>query len=805
MKSAISFQNLVWQSLRLRLGFVISIVSTMGLAFGALLCVSTLAYFLLLKPLPYEQQESLFKIEQTYFVDKNEHKATAFNYPTLLEIYKNQDVFSELAMILYSSDILTSHLSQPTVSVQYVTPEWFTIADVKMALGRPLSQEEGLSLASPVAVISYETWNTLFNLNDDILNKKLDIYGVSFSIVGVISESYYEPEINKIGEKTAVWLPWDFNTASELMGCWGCFNPYMAMIGKLKPEYNEIQAEQLLALAINDIWKSNVVEHSVFDNWTTKLKITTFSEAILGDSQRSIKMLIFAAIGLVLIATANISNLFISRLAEQQQKFAIRAAVGADRKALFKLLLSESGQLMFLAILFGIFVTGIGFELIRTSLEGVLPRVYELSLSYVTIGVSILVWLIFSLLIAFICISMINYKKLNLLLQSSGKGTGIQVSEKLRKALVIAQVSIVSTLIFVNASLFQSALTEINKPLGFKTENIYYLALSNKSTDNNGERNPFFDLEEIKSQILALPNVVAVSRSSSPLSYFEIWSFTEDISNMVIQSDVKSVSHEYFSFIEQPLLSGEIFSEADYKDQSNSIVVNEVFAKELSLSGDVVGVRLTTAGGNKYKIVAVVESIRLPGSSALVSRAYPIASLEELGMLIKVNPQTVLNRKSIVETLNNASGQYSIYQMQALEENKENRLLAQSSAVSSTAVISLVSFILAMIGIYGVQSYSSQMRKVEYGIRMSVGATSWDLIKLSLKETYSSFFIGIGLSSLILSLAYLLYAETVQAYFSVNMMGVVGATIAALGVIMFVACYLPIRRYINSPVIFSLK
>ena len=405
-------------SLKKKPGFVFSVVTTMGITLGALLCVFTLAYVMLIKPLPYPEAENLYKVIHQRFAVNNEPQYEAYSYPNIINLYKNQTVFSDQALIFYDQDVITSLDHQPNISIGYTTPEWFALLGSKFILGRGFTETEGLDSNSPVAIISYDSWVEEFNKRDDILSQKVSIKGVSFSIVGVLSEQFIEPEIHYPGHKTSLWLPWDYNSADGRRERWGSFHPSFTFVGKLKKGVTQKQAEQKTTTLVNNTWQGNITDNQNLKGQRIHLQLRSFNEVILGSRATTLWLLLAGVISLVLIASGNILNLFISRTIEQQQQLAIRAAVGAKKSDFFKFLLAETSLLMFLANLVALAISSFGFVILKQNLSKVLPRVEELSLGIFPLTFALFTTILLALIFAKAGLRIINYRAINETLQS---------------------------------------------------------------------------------------------------------------------------------------------------------------------------------------------------------------------------------------------------------------------------------------------------------------------------------------------------------------------------------------------------
>ena len=159
-----------WTSLKGQPGFVGAVVSTMAVTLGALLCVLTLAYLLLIEPLPYPEQDTLFTVEHQLIDMDAKVDGNAFTYPNLMHLYTKQNVFSASALIYHDADVLLSSPSHPRLSLSFITPQWFSLLGADMAIGRSFEATEALETYHPVAVLSYQTWEKQFALDKDILS-----------------------------------------------------------------------------------------------------------------------------------------------------------------------------------------------------------------------------------------------------------------------------------------------------------------------------------------------------------------------------------------------------------------------------------------------------------------------------------------------------------------------------------------------------------------------------------------------------------------------------------------------------------
>jgi len=802
-----------FSSLKKKPGFVFSVVTTMGITLGALLCVLTLAYVMLFKPLPYPEQDKLYWVEHGLADNFGEERASSFSYPGLIHFYENQNVFSESALLCFGESLLASDPAQPLVNTTFVTPEFFSLMATPIALGRAFDESESKDSNSPVALISYDTWQVEYNGSSDVLTKKITINEVSFNIIGVVAEHFIEPEIFTPGRKTQYWLPWDYNfKAKDYQNAWGNVLYELAYVGKLKEGYSLTQAEQKISPFLNELWQENVVSMAFYKDWTVSLRLKTLKSIIIGDNEQRMYLLLAAVLGLLVIAFANISNIFIARAIEQKRSLAINAAVGASKRDIFKNFYAESIVLMFASLALALVITSLGFGLLQYYLAEFLPRVNELSVNTFTLGMALCCLVILALIFAKLSSNVINYRQLNSSLQSSGKGSGVQVSTKVRQILIISQVAVTALLVFANLSLFNQSTSIINTPMKYNVEQVYTLDLSRSSLLKWNSDEVLSLIKEIENALLQLPEVSDVSQSNSPM-HSNTANFTLLGQEKTFSGELQSSSgHNAIHLLEQPLLAGDWFSEQDILTNNKVFVVNDVFAKQLAPDGNVVGMKISMENEIDREnnavmrtIVGVVAGVNLPNKAVAPAQVYwPIWKGSD-NFLIKVKKQQSLSREQVVKAIKAVTHKFTLSRLERLSDAQVNMLFTQYTTAITSGVLAIFTFLLAAIGLYGILSYSTQIRRFEIATRMAIGAKRNDIIKLIFFDNIKPLLVGIFVSGLLLLALYFNFSELLVSYLSMASIPPLILTLALISITSFFACYFPLRRYINKPVIDSLK
>jgi len=814
MRQLILRHKQAWASLKKKPGFILTVLLTMGITLGALLCVVTLNYLLLVEPLPYPEQDRLFVAEHKLIGAEKETKGVAYTYPGLVHLYKSKEAFEQASIMSYAQDVIVSHPSQPLVNAAYVTPELHQILASPMALGRMFEASEGIDTNNPVAMLSYNTWQKEFKGSADILEQKINLSGISYRVIGVLAEDFVEPELAETGRETQVWMPWDYNqTGERTRQSYGNISGSLKFIGLLKKGVSQNQAKQLLTPLVNDRWREGVAEIGFFKGWSIEILVTPVKEIILGQSESIAIKLLAGVIGLVLIACLNITNLFMARTAEKQRQMAIQAAIGATKKHLFKGMLAETSLLMFMSIVFALVLAKIGFIVMQDHFSLILPRVNELSFSLITFGSAVLVTVVFALFFAKLSTRMINYRALNTTLQSSGKGSGLQVSKKTRQVLIASQVALATVLVFANFSLLKDAVKTINAPIGFTTNNISTLILNFSSTDFPTQEEAMPIMAEIMEKLEALPQVESIAQGGGPLDGFSIRALTNLSDNERYTPYLKRIDHKYFSMIGQQILQGDNITLVDRKDGNNVMLVNQAFAKQLKADGDVIGMQISPGGPNPLKIVGIVKDIAIPGETPTgsdtatdgVPRSYIPNGLGGQTFMIKHKPGQSVSREQVGKLLADVDARYSVFSFESADDKLTERLFVEITTAVTTAVLASLVFLLAGIGLYGILSYGTQLRRFELGARMAIGATRKHLVSMIVGDNTKAVLIGFVASVVLFAIAYIGLSEYIQPFLTWKVLPMLVATLVLIILVTLFACYWPLRQYINKPAIFSLR
>lgn len=778
--------------------FALTVVVTMSLAIAAFLSASTLANLLVFDPLPYPSQEQLVKVEHIF--DSPTGQTNAYTYPGIINLYEQNDFFEQSAMVMFVKNVVTSLPQKETLPLGYTTPDFFELLGANTSLGRTFNKEEGLRKNVPVAVLGHQAWLVFFAGNPGVIGETVTIDKTQFQIIGVLDKNFIEPEIYSRGQQTAIWLAWDFNPSRNLQDVWYNIDEKLLFLGKTPKGFDVDKLTITVTDHLLKTWKSHVSEISFFKDWSIHANITTIKEVILGDNIFLIYLFIAGIYGLIFIACVNVSNLFLMRTIEMQRPLAIRGALGATRKDLFKEMFNESSLLILFSTLIGLGLTFLIFDFLHNYLNTVLPRLKELSVNLFTLLLAVVSVFSFAYLFSKLSITIINYKNLVSAIQTSGKGAGIKVSNAAQKILVAIQVFCAIALMFFCMSVLTQVYKISQQKLGFKSDDLYSVQLSYAQGSWPDEDSTYSLVSQIQHALDNLSNTELVQRSSSPLDKRDVFIIKNIDSNDQYAPEFSTIGADYFNIIQQAVISGRSFTHDDVNNRNPVIVVNEAFAHEISSDGEVVGMQLTPGGERRFTIIGVVENMKFPGQLVNTSRMYRPAPKEKTELLIAFKPGQAMTKVELSELIGQIAPSVNIFEYHALSEQQLEMETPFKIVQHSTLLLMLVCAFLAAVGLYGLHEYSSRLRSTEIATRMAIGATPKHILIELMSYNLIPLLITIGVSLMVcLALYQNLAVEMTIIQFASGF--IISASFVLF--ISLVAILLTSRHFLTKPIIDS--
>ncbi len=719
---------------------------------------------------------------------------------------------------------------------QAVTGNYFVGLGVAPLLGRVLTDEDDKAAASPVAVLSYRYWQKRFSGNPAVVGQQINLNNVAFTVIGVTPPGF-EGTMD-IGSTQDVTIPmaWEppLNVDPQRSRLFGAGVWWLRIMGRLQPGTTREQAQAQLA----DAFQQSVVEHraaramqaqAVGGNAISPLDPKDYPRLVLasgGQGEMNTRAyyapslyLLLGVVGLVLlIACANVANLLLARAAGRQKEFGVRLALGASRGRLIRQLLTESVLLAGLGGALGlVFALWIKDGLLAVSDWG--PRTLEPQLDWrvlgFTLGLSLFTGIVFGLVPAW------RATKVDLTpsLKDSGRGSSAAARSLLSRGLVVMQVAL-SLLLLVGAGLFVRTLLNLQRvDPGFSTHNLLLFKVRPSLIGYKDEKLAQF-YQQMTERLEALPGVQKVTFSTSSLLAQSMSSRSVFLRSALTgtpdadgrlkptgNSHINQVRENFLEAMEIPLLAGRTFSTRDDERTPKVVVVNQAFANKFFPQESPIGKRFTfdPKKPDEIEIVGLAKDAKYSSQREDIPPTIYTAWRQELRSMMgaTVEVRTAGEPTAAVAAVRQAMREIDeklpLHDIKTQVEQAGETLKMERLFAKLMTLFGLLAQQLASIGLFGVMAYAVAQRTHEIGIRMALGATQSDVLKMVIKQGMMLTVIGVVLG---LGGAYVLtkYLES-RMQLSKMLYGVklsdpltYGVIAVLLTVVALIACYIPARR-----------
>jgi predicted permease len=793
-----------WKELRLatralarRPGFTGVATFTLALGIGAAVAIFTVVNAVLLRPLPYPDSEALVSVR---------HHAPGLDLPELtnspgtVRLYRTQSrSFSGFAVFGTESRNLLVGDRADRVRVTAASPELLDVLRVRPALGRPFTHEDAAEGAHPVAILTWPAWTSRFGADPAILGRSIEMDGQTVEVIGVMPEGFAFPTPEPIA-----LVP----TYVDPDGRFGEFG--LNALARLEPGIGVEAARQELTdlqARIPELFPD--IDAAFLEQAGWNASVERYQDRIVGDV-RSALWIVLGTVGfLLLIACANVANLFLVRAEARHKELAVRAALGAGRVRLAGGYLSESLLLGLAGGVLGMGLAALGVSALVASGPAELPRLHEVRLD----GTVIVFGAALSLLagLAFGALPILRYLSGSFarVLRDGSRGTTVgRERHRTRNALVTVQLALALVLLMGSGLMLRSFAQLRAVDPGIEPEGVLTVALSTGDARDNATRAAFY--QQVVEGVAALPGVTSAGAATSlPVlpentngSSFDIESRPRDDSDLPPVAMYDWVAPGYFETMGIPLISGRSVERADHEGGRPVLWVSESFATTF-LDGSALGERVRFNDHEPWQeIVGVVGDVRNFG---LKEDIRPVAYLpmvvegvsrEELARMIVVartegDPAALA--PSVRRVVTGIDPRVPLTDTRTMKEVVSASMADTAFTMTLLGIAAGVALLLGAVGIYGVIAYVVSQRTREIGVRMALGARSGDVQGMVVRQGLRVTVLGVGLGmigafALTRVMATLLFGVSATDPVTFGLVPLVLAGVALL------ASYLPARR-----------
>jgi len=715
--------------------FTLAAIAVLALGIGANTAIFTVANALLLRPFPYPSPEQLVSL--TVKDKTTDFGGTLLRYELLRD---RSQSFESIAAWTDDNLNLTGKGEPQQVPVARITANFFSTLGVQAQYGRTFTQVEGSPEGPPVAMITDALWRSSFGANPDLAGKIVTLDGVAYTIVGVLPAGIQFPFV----APAEIWIPRYFElslmTPQRLRSGVGYLN-YMA---RLKPGVPLQSAASELGVLNDQYRKQNPTMPDADPDIVTS--VVSLRELVVADVRTKVLVLWFAVALVLLIACANVASLLLSRALARRKEIAVRIALGASRAAIIRQLIAES---LLMALCAGVLGMGIGWAATRAlvrlgaaQLPPGVPVTIDLRVLLFTLAVSLLTGIIFGAAPSLL----LSWVDPNAALRDAGRGTaGGRARTRIGSLLVVGQVAL-SLLLLVGAGLLLKSFAQLLRvDPGFDADNVLTMnvTLPSEKYAKPQQQTAFFDA--LVQRVSVLPGVTSAAVSAAlPLETKRITPMLpEDQADVPLAQrpfiNIQAVSQQWFETMRVPLREGRQFNAADSADSQKVVIVNESFARRFWPGQNPLGKGVTIGRWPQpAQVVGVSADVLNKGlaQDAQPQVFIPFAQLPwtNMNLLVRtaVAPQSLINAiRAQIYALDPDQPVTHIQTADEIVSGSRTELrftLALLSAFSATALA------LALMGIYGLLSYSVAERSDEMGIRMALGADRNDILVLVIRK-----------------------------------------------------------------------
>ena len=808
--------------LRKNPGFTATAILTLALGIGANTAIFSVVHAVLLSSLPYRQPDRLV---QVWGALTNEGiPRNQLSDPEWFELVDTNQSFEQAAAFYPNNG---ANLGSDEAAPQRVTrglasSNFFSVLGVEPILGRTYSADEDQPGHSQVAVISYDLWRSLFAGDLNAAGKTIRLNARPFIVIGVLPSGF------QFGGGMQVWTPLalDRNHPNPRG------NHSWQVIARLKPGTSLAQASADMDRFANQIARENPDFYRPDMGWG--VYIVPLREELVGQIRPAL-LILSAAVGIVLlIACANIANLLLARSSAREKEMAIRASLGAGRWRTIRQLLTESVLLSLFGGVLGLALGGWGMVVIRGLQSSILPHIGEVKLDssvlLFTLGIAVLTGILFGLAPAI----HVSTPQLQDTLKEGGRGgSGGPGGQRLRSALVIAEIAL-SVLVVAGAGLLVKSFYRLLRvDPGFQTDHVLTLRMNLPAATYPAGTPEIQFFRNVLDRVRTLPGVSSAGAISQlPMgSYYSSGSTSIEDSNSqalthdpstpfgYLETDYRFITPGYFETMHTRLVSGRLFSDADTSSSPCVAIVDSKLARDVWPGQNPLQRRISinvVPNTNPPQpqwctVVGLVEHVHNYGldSEGRVQAYFPETQDpfdEARGMFVVI--RTPFEPTSIAaaarEQVLAVDPREPVYAVRTMTDLVSSTLDQPRLSLDLLGLFAALAVLLAAIGIYGVMTFAVNQRNHELGIRMALGAQPRDIWRMVIGQGARTAAFG-----LVLGLAGAFYLARYMAplLFGVTSRDPITFAVVPLllMVVAFAACWVPAHRATRVDPIVTLR
>jgi putative ABC transport system permease protein len=739
-----------------RPGYSIVVIATLALAIGANTAIFSAVDAVLVRPLPVPALDRLLAIQW----DAPEMSAlpTPMSAGEVTDLVERSDLFTAVTGFIASGATLTGAGEAQRIAVARSTGDFAAVFGVRPLVGGFYGADASIPGNELVAVLGYGLWTTAFGADPAVVGRTITLDDRSYAVVGVMPADFSYP-----GD-TQVWRP--FALTERALSPEQRRSLNMMVVARLRPETTTGLLEQQLGSEVMD-WEERFGGYS---GGLSRFSLVPFRDHLSGQLRPVLLVLLGAVSFVLLIACANVASLQLVRAAGRAREVAVRVALGAGRRAVVRQHLLES---LLYALGGGLGGVALGWLALRALTRwdvAQLRALSEVGLNGPVLAFSAAVTLAAGLIFGVVPAWRTSRVSASEALKESGaRGTGGPQRHRLLQVAVVAQLALTLVLLLGSGVMVRSLGRLLEVEPGFRSDGVTTMQLSppNSRYGLYAARVELFD--RVLERLRALPGVESVALSGTlPFSDMILdsspFAFVGDVpmgGDSILHATAIAASAELFETLGVRMVRGRSFRPGEGRRvmpsgvlQEPVAVIDEEFARQYFPGVDPVGRQIDHYGYRGVTIVGVVESVSQSALDAAYKANvyYPYSMLQfPLGAAIVVRsslaPAAVTSM--VAAAVREVDPQLPIYDARTMDERIARSLGDRSLAATVLGAFAVLALALALLGTYGVLSYSTAQRTRELGIRLAVGARPVDVIGMVVRTGGKLAALGLGTGMLV--------------------------------------------------------